>query len=154
MFPQKKKEKPFPGPGRRGGVSYWPLARRRIVPPTETFEQHHVCSNSLLNLHSPQSALPLCLETAQPCVLLTLHWNMDTWRRCVVCGHQLANGHCPVWPWLTELGGVVPSCFTLSRKTVCPGVTCIQPEDSPLPLLKAIVYPRSWVRKLANSWPR
>ena len=53
--------------------------------------------------------------------------------------------------WLIEFSGAVLSRFTLSRYTIFEEVSPRQPEDSPIPFLKAIVYSRSWVRKPVNS---
>ena len=49
-----------------------------------------------------------------------------------------------------EFSSVALGCFTLSRYTAFTEVSPIQPEDSPISLFKAIVYSRSWVRKLVN----
>ena len=52
---------------------------------------------------------------------------------------------------MTEaFSAVVLSCFTLSRHTNFTEVSRIQPEDPPILSFKAIVYSRSWVRKLVN----
>ena len=58
---------------------------------------------------------------------------------------------CHVWPWLSEFSGVLQSCFALSPSTIFTHVWLIKPEDSFSPLLKAISYSVSWVRKLMNS---
>ena len=61
------------------------------------------------------------------------------------------SGHCHVLPWLIQFCGVVLSCFTLSHETIVMEVLPMQREDLPVPLFKAIVYSRSWVRKLVNN---
>ena len=54
--------------------------------------------------------------------------------------------------WLTEFCGVVLSCFTLSRASISVSdASLTKPEDSLNPLLEAVIYFVSWVRKLANN---
>ena len=53
---------------------------------------------------------------------------------------------------LNEFSGVVLSCFTLSHQTVFTEVLPKEPEVSPEPFFKAIVYSRSWVRKPVNTF--
>ena len=60
-------------------------------------------------------------------------------------------GRCHVLPCLNEFIGVVLSCFMLSLQSRWMEVLITQPEDWLRPLFKAVVYSRSWVRKLVNS---
>ena len=54
---------------------------------------------------------------------------------------------CALGQRLVVFGGVVRSCSTISRSTIFTQVSTIIPEDSLLPLLKAILHSISWVRK-------
>ena len=64
---------------------------------------------------------------------------------------HVAHGHCHDLPWLIEFSGVVLSCFTFSRRTLLTEVLSIQPDDSRIALLRAIVYSNLWVRKLVHT---
>ena len=55
---------------------------------------------------------------------------------------------------LPEFGDVVLSCFMFSRSTILTEVLPTQPEDSSVPLFKAILYSGSWDRKLADTNPK
>ena len=61
------------------------------------------------------------------------------------------HGRCHVLSRLNELSGVAMSCLTLSRQTSWTEMWLIQPEDSLIPLFKAIIYSRSLVRKVVSS---
>ena len=63
---------------------------------------------------------------------------------------HVVHGRCHDLPRLTEFSGFILKYFTLSRWTVLTEVSLLQPEDSHIPLFKAVVYSVSWVRKLVN----
>lgn len=65
------------------------------------------------------------------CFLLTL------FTTCY-CAQPRCMGAATFLSWLTEFSGVVFNWFTLSRFTVFTEVSVIKPEDSPLPVFKAI----------------
>ena len=60
------------------------------------------------------------------------------------------HGRCQGLLWLSEFSDVVLSCFTLSHYTIFTEISPLQPEESLIPLFKAIVYSRSWIRKLVD----
>ena len=74
----------------------------------------------------------------------------DNIRNLFAC-RVLTHGYCLVLPRLIEFSGVVPSCFRFCRWTTFTEVLPIEPEDSHIPLFKAIIYSRSWVWKLVHS---
>ena len=53
---------------------------------------------------------------------------------------------------LIEFSCVVLSCSTFSRSTIFTEVLPINPEVSPIPLFKTILYSVSWIRKLVETW--
>ena len=58
---------------------------------------------------------------------------------------------CHVWPWMSEFGGAILRCFTLSRFTILRMYRSTKPKDSFNSLFKATFYSVSWVRKRVNS---
>ena len=67
---------------------------------------------------------------------------------------------CHTRPWLSELGAVVPCCFSLSGSTNFRDVLLIKPEESFNPLFKAILQSMPRVYSTAstpgnkNYWPK
>ena len=57
------------------------------------------------------------------------------------------HGRCCVWPWLIERCCTESSRFTHSRATIFTEVSAKYPEGSSIPLFKAILYSKWWVRK-------
>ena len=68
----------------------------------------------------------------------------------VTC-HASTHGQCHVLPWLIQFSGAVQSRFTASRETIVTEVSPIQPEESSMPLFKAIVYSKSWIKNLVPA---